>query len=634
MADITLATRPRAVQYVRMSTEHQRYSLDNQRAQIADYAAEHGYEIIGTYEDSGRSGLTLKERRGLNRLLRDVTDPERLFSTILVLDVSRWGRFQNPDEHAAYEFLCRGMGVRVRYVSELFADDDSFVSSMMKHIKRIMAGEYSRELSAKIAYAQIRGATRGFKQGGMIGYGLRRLLIDAHGQPKQELKYGERKSLSSDRVIVIPGPPDEQKIVRRIFEMFLEGAPLTSIPRHLNFVGVRATDGLPWTLTKVKSILTNEIYTGIYVFNRTSQKLKGPRVQNPQNLWVRIPICQGIISREVFDAAQNIMAVPRNGRSNSYSTDKMLDGLRRLLAEKGTLSTALIDRCPYIPHSSTYFAKFGSTANMYQLIGYNPKRTKKRRKRLPRTAPYGKANLIAQLTQALKEHGYLTRGVIDQCSYTASANTYANAFGNLTMAYLAAGYQPNTNRLPGKGIYDEADALRRLRDLFDRQGFINAKMVEVDTSLPTGNWYRRHFGSFAEAFARAGIPPTYGLPTRTAKMAREYLDRPDGGLRAMPDRVGDIPEEQLLATVRSIYAENGRINRSLIYSDPRMPSEHRISKRYRTLADLYAAAGLPAGAFARYPYRKPDAPSSRGELAMWLADDLKRKGSAVVDADD
>ncbi len=53
----------RAVQYLRMSTEHQRYSLANQSAAIAEYAGERGYEVIETYADAGKSGLSLRDRK-------------------------------------------------------------------------------------------------------------------------------------------------------------------------------------------------------------------------------------------------------------------------------------------------------------------------------------------------------------------------------------------------------------------------------------------------------------------------------------------------------------------------------------------------------------------------------------------
>jgi hypothetical protein len=87
-----------AAQYQRMSTEQQMYSLANQGAAIAAYAQEHGFEIIKTYCDAGKSGITTKGRNGLKSLLADVLSGAARFNTILVLDLSRWGRFQDPDE--------------------------------------------------------------------------------------------------------------------------------------------------------------------------------------------------------------------------------------------------------------------------------------------------------------------------------------------------------------------------------------------------------------------------------------------------------------------------------------------------------------------------------------------------------
>src|SRR5438105_12500783 len=166
-----LATTVYAAQYLRMSTEHQQYSLQNQAAAIQKYAEMHGFEIIQTYSDAGRSGLFLKRRSGLSRLLQDVVGGNQYYRAILVYDVSRWGRFQDTDEAAHYEFLCKSAGVPVHYCAETFANDGSLPSLIMKALKRTMAGEYSRELGVKVLAGQKRLALLGFKQGGMPGYG-------------------------------------------------------------------------------------------------------------------------------------------------------------------------------------------------------------------------------------------------------------------------------------------------------------------------------------------------------------------------------------------------------------------------------------------------------------------------------
>ncbi|HUN86265.1 MAG TPA: recombinase family protein, partial [Terracidiphilus sp.] len=167
----------RAAQYVRMSTDHQQYSTENQAEIIARYAAEHGMEIVTTYADAGKSGLTLAGREELKRLLADVESGRADFSVVLVYDVSRWGRFLDTDESAYHEYVCRRAGINVHYPAEQFKNDGSPVSTLIKAVKRTMAAEYSRELSVKVFAGQCRLIELGYRQGGMAGYGLRRQLI-------------------------------------------------------------------------------------------------------------------------------------------------------------------------------------------------------------------------------------------------------------------------------------------------------------------------------------------------------------------------------------------------------------------------------------------------------------------------
>src|SRR4030088_915713 len=199
----------RAPQYVRMSTDHQKYSTENQAAAIAAYATQRDLKIVRTYADHGRSGVRLDGREALQRLIKDVQSGQADFDVVLVYDISRWGRFQDADEAAYYEFMCKEAGIRVAYCAEQFENDGSLVSAILKNIKRVMAGEYSRELSTKVFDGQSHGAALGFWQGGPAGYGMRRQLIDEHGKPKGKLEYGQQKSRQTDRVILVPGPQSE-----------------------------------------------------------------------------------------------------------------------------------------------------------------------------------------------------------------------------------------------------------------------------------------------------------------------------------------------------------------------------------------------------------------------------------------
>ena len=139
-----------AAAYVRMSTEHQQYSTSNQMDVIREYAKRRGLEIVMLYSDEGKSGLNIQGRDSLAQMLKDVQSREPQYSCILVYDVSRWGRFQDADESAYYEYICRLAGVSVHYCAEQFENDGSPISTIVKGVKRAMAGEYSRELSGKV----------------------------------------------------------------------------------------------------------------------------------------------------------------------------------------------------------------------------------------------------------------------------------------------------------------------------------------------------------------------------------------------------------------------------------------------------------------------------------------------------
>ncbi len=596
MNDVVIAGRPRAVQYIRMSTEHQRYSLENQQKTIAEYAQRQGYDIVATYADAGRSGLTLHERRELRRLLRDVTDPDRTFSAILVLDVSRWGRFQDTDQHAAYEFICREMGVHVEYVAEAFANDGTFASSMLKHMKRIMAAEYCRDLSAKVSWGQVQSARRGNKQGGTLTLGLRRLLVDAHGRPKWPLAPGEHKGFAEDRVTIIPGPEEELKVVRQIFKMFRAGTSLSDISRHLNYIDAPATLDTPWSFQKVKSILTNPVYAGFYVYNRSSQKLRTPRVENPEALWVKVRVWDGIISEKIFDEVQVMLKARKRGGNTAYVKTKMLEGITRLLAEQGHLSAKLINACDYVPVSSTFVKRFGSLQEAYNQIGYR-KEAKATVKvvRPHRGRPYPKEELLDQLRRALAEHGRLSSGILIQCPYAASLHVYAKAFGNLTNAYQAAGYSARQLDPVNRSRCDEADALQKLAKLHETHGYIHIGLVFNNKTMPSPVWYWRRFGSFANACLKAGIDYDFGTNVSRGKYRTltTFRDWPEKYNAPVHGKIAQPTDQELLGKVRKLYEENGYVTRLMIANDPHMPSLYRIFKRYASIRHLYAAAGLP-----------------------------------------
>src|SRR6266849_3812367 len=292
-----------AAQYVRMSTEHQQYSLENQSTAIQTYAESHGFEVVRTYSDAAKSGLVLRHRIGLRQLLQDVVSGCPAYRVILVYDVSRWGRFQDTDESAHYEFLCKSAGVPVHYCAETFANDGTLTSLMMKALKRTMAGEYSRELGVKVLEGQKRLARLGFKQGGVPGYGLRRMLVSADGHAKQQLHNGERKSITTDRVILVLGPPEEVQVVRDIYRMLIsERRTVYAIACELNRRGIKYIRDSKWDYLAVYNVLTHPKYIGCHVFGRTSSKLCTASVRVPAAEWIRTPgAFEAIIDQGSYD---------------------------------------------------------------------------------------------------------------------------------------------------------------------------------------------------------------------------------------------------------------------------------------------------------------------------------------------
>lgn len=364
--------RTRVAQYSRMSTEHQRYSIENQADAIQQYADAHNMEIVCDYSDSGKSGLSIDGRAGLKKLIVDVTAGTVDFTAILVFDVSRWGRFQDADEAAYYEYICRKAGIAIHYCAEQFDNDGSPVSTIVKGVKRAMAGEYSRELSAKVFAGQCRLIEKGFRQGGAAGFGLRRMLIDEHGCEKAVLKRGEQKSLQTDRVVLVTGPPEEVRTVHRIYAMFVdEGLHEQQISERLNSDGIKTDLGREWSRGTVHQILTNEKYIGHNVFNRTSAKLKKRRIANAPEMWVRAEnVFEQVIAPETFHIARGII----RERSRKFSEQEMLDRLRSLFEKYGYISGLIIDEASDAPSSSAYSHRFGSLIRAYSLVGFEPDR--------------------------------------------------------------------------------------------------------------------------------------------------------------------------------------------------------------------------------------------------------------------
>jgi DNA invertase Pin-like site-specific DNA recombinase len=391
----------RAAAYVRMSTDLQKYSIDSQLGVIRSYAATHGMEIVRIYRDDGRSGLTIGGRLGLQSLLDDVCRGTFDFSTLLIYDISRWGRWQNLDEAAYYEHTCARAGIRVIYCAEPFENDGSMVSTLLKMIGRMGAAKYSSDLSTKIFLGHCQALARGTWPAAIPGAGVRRCIVGKDGNAKAILERGQRKYLREDSIVLVPGPTHEVAEVRRIYELFVyRGLNLKDIARTINGERASAQDRL-WTDARVSVALRNEMYIGNLVYARCSAKLGTRLVRNPPQAWVRCEnALPAIVPRELFDKAQAEI----RRRAQRYSNEFLLERLAGLLRRKGELSTRIIDEDSGTPCSSYYTSRFGTMREALAMVGYC---------RIPNYDHYdgqrrvreGRVQLMAALQRRLKERG-------------------------------------------------------------------------------------------------------------------------------------------------------------------------------------------------------------------------------------
>jgi DNA invertase Pin-like site-specific DNA recombinase len=356
----------RAAGYVRMSTEHQQYSIHNQLVVIQHYAIAHGIEIVRVYSDEGISGLSIERRHGLQRLLEDVRSGSADFDFILVYDVSRWGRFQDTDQGAHYEFECRQREIKVIYCAEPFENDNTPMTAVIKAVKRAMAAEYSRELGARTYLGLCNLARRGFDLGGRPPYGLKHVVIDKRGRPVTDLRRSARKAINTDRVVLAPGPRREIQVVKLIFDRYVNLRESTvRVAHHLNDRGIRTRSGHQWVATNVRFILENEKYVGTLTYNRTSARLNTKRIFNERSDWIIVPNAfKAIVDPELFDRAQHLLHHRR-----MISNEELLSKLRRSIRRYGVMTYEEMYECRGTPGPGIFVRRFGNLANAYALIG-------------------------------------------------------------------------------------------------------------------------------------------------------------------------------------------------------------------------------------------------------------------------
>lgn len=319
--DRSLQKRKTAIAYYRHSAEDkQENSIKIQQGHVYDFANKFKIDIIHEELDEGKSGL-LANRPGFERLFSEwIENPKAPnFNYVLVYDVSRWGRFQDPDQSGYYEYLCTKHGKEVIYVSRGFTEPtNQLISSLETSIQRYMAAEYSRQLSEKVFHGCVKISQQGYSSGGAPPYGMTRQLLDVNKSPVRILRKGEYKQIANERVIFVPSCDSSSDTVKLIFQMYVhEKKSIFQIVDLITANTLCTANGEKWNRAKVIRILTNEIYIGTRIYNKTWGRLKQRIHKNPRSLWIVKPNAfEALIKSDDFEIAQERLYwnIPHNWR--------------------------------------------------------------------------------------------------------------------------------------------------------------------------------------------------------------------------------------------------------------------------------------------------------------------------------
>jgi len=359
----------KAVAYYRHSAQdRQENSIPIQRERVKKFAREHGIEVIREFADYGKSGLSTEGREDFKKIMEVIVDPSKEFDYVLVLDMSRWGRYQDIDLSAHYRAICKQYGRKVVYTDMGMRDEKDPGYHFLLLAEAMRAAKYSEELSEKVFYGCKKIAEQGFRAGSSPPYGMYRELLDEQRKHVQFLKPGQRKSIQNQRVTLAPGDKKEQQVIRRIFSQFVNGNKTPKqIAEGLNKDSIRSPGGKKWLHDSVFSILTNEIYIGTMVYNRTASKLKSPTVKNPKEQWVRTPNAfDAVVDKQIFETAQEIIKKQREKYERMHSREDMIIRLRNLYEQRGYISAQQILSRVEMLNPQSYATKFRSLDMAFQ----------------------------------------------------------------------------------------------------------------------------------------------------------------------------------------------------------------------------------------------------------------------------
>lgn len=283
----------RVAAYCRVSTD-QAEQLSSYEAQVKYYTAyiegNPEYECAGIYADEGISGTNTKKREQFNRMIEDCK--ARKIDMVITKSISRFAR--NTLDTLTYVRLLKDLGIEVFFEKENIKTLDS-KGEVLLSILSSLAQDESRSISENSTW----GIRRRFEQGKL------------HINHTKFLGYDKDKNGN----LVIN--PKQAKIVKRIYEDFLDGKGANRIARDLENDGTLNWNGkAKWYEGSIRKMLTNEKYKGDALLQKTytvdflSKKRADNNGEVPQ--YYVEDSHPAIIDKEMWEAVQLEMERRRN----------------------------------------------------------------------------------------------------------------------------------------------------------------------------------------------------------------------------------------------------------------------------------------------------------------------------------
>jgi DNA invertase Pin-like site-specific DNA recombinase len=243
-----------AVSYIRMSSDKQEESPDQQRQEIAKLAASGGYHVLREYFDSAISGDATKKRKSFQRMIADAERGE--FRVILSWDQDRFGRFDSI-EAGRWIYPLREHGVKLVTVAQGEVDWTSFAGRIIYNVQQEGKHAFLRDMS--------RNSLRGRMKSASVGVWMTKAPF---GYTVRNTKDAKNRVISSELLV---GDRREVAIVQRMFRDYHAGHSVRGIAFALNSEGLYTRSGKPWAAKTALCILTNPTYAGRYRWNVKTQ---------------------------------------------------------------------------------------------------------------------------------------------------------------------------------------------------------------------------------------------------------------------------------------------------------------------------------------------------------------------------